>query len=114
VAILGPNVRQVHAMNTLSGLVRARSERSDSESSASDGLRRIGSCEWGSPRTRAPQAFPHLTVRQNLLLGVLQPAARARPYETLADGRDSFPAFAERYTQNRGALSGGEQQMVPP
>jgi branched-chain amino acid transport system ATP-binding protein len=56
--------------------------------------------------------FPTLTVRQNLLLGGYNPAARARRGESLAGGESLFPVLVERKDQLAGTMSGGQQQMV--
>lgn len=53
--------------------------------------------------------FPHLTVEENLRLGVL--AANGRPQER--DWvLDLFPVLRERMGQMGGSLSGGERQML--
>jgi branched-subunit amino acid ABC-type transport system permease component/ABC-type branched-subunit amino acid transport system ATPase component len=49
--------------------------------------------------------FPSLTVSDNLLLQLPDPADRTRVY-------DRFPALASRRNQPAGNLSGGEQQML--
>jgi branched-chain amino acid transport system ATP-binding protein len=56
--------------------------------------------------------FPTLTVRQNLLLGGYNPAARERRAESLAWVESLFPLLVERKDQLAGTMSGGQQQMV--
>jgi branched-chain amino acid transport system ATP-binding protein len=56
--------------------------------------------------------FPHLTVRQNLLLGAYHPAAKPHRAESLAAVEGLFPRLRERHEQLARTLSGGEQQMV--
>jgi branched-chain amino acid transport system ATP-binding protein len=56
--------------------------------------------------------FPTLTVRQNLLLGGYNPAARERRAESLAWVESLFPLLVERRDQLAGTMSGGQQQMV--
>ena len=58
------------------------------------------------------QIFPSLSVADNLELGAVSVAARARIAETLAYVYDRFPRLAERRKQAAGTLSGGEQQML--
>jgi branched-chain amino acid transport system ATP-binding protein len=53
-----------------------------------------------------------LTVRDNLLLGAHNPAARPHRAETLAALEQLFPVIAARGAQLASTLSGGEQQMV--
>ncbi|SAK81373.1 ABC transporter-like protein [Caballeronia fortuita] len=57
------------------------------------------------PETR--DAFPALTVRENLLLG-----ERKGTRFTLRDAYRLFPVLEERSSVKAGALSGGEQQML--
>ncbi len=53
--------------------------------------------------------FPHLTVDENLRLGLL---VRGGGEETLAPVLELFPTLRERRRQRAGTLSGGEQQML--
>jgi branched-chain amino acid transport system ATP-binding protein len=57
------------------------------------------------------QLFPTMSVRENLELGAVTPAARARRAETLSWVFSLFPRLEERVGQLAGTLSGGEQQM---
>jgi branched-chain amino acid transport system ATP-binding protein len=54
------------------------------------------------------RVFPHLTVRENLLIGVRE-GSGGRDLEGILS---SFPQLAERLAQRAGTLSGGEQQML--
>lgn len=56
--------------------------------------------------------FPEMTVEENLTIGSLYPAARAKRQETMALIYELFPRLKERRSQPAGTLSGGEQQMV--
>jgi branched-chain amino acid transport system ATP-binding protein len=53
-----------------------------------------------------------MTVMENLEMGALTPAGRARWQENLALILELFPVLAERRSQLAGTLSGGEQQML--
>ena len=113
-AILGPNGSgKSTLMNTLSGLVRARTGEISLDSQRIDGLppHRIVGLGLAHVLERR-RLFPYLSVRQNLLLGAYHPAAKARRAETLAEVEALFPRLRERETQAAGTLSGGEQQMV--
>lgn len=55
--------------------------------------------------------FPHLTVRQNLLLGV-KPNQKADDPWTIEKMYACFPRLMQRDRQKGGNLSGGEQQML--
>jgi len=56
--------------------------------------------------------FGTLSVRENLLLGGLNPLARPKRQENLEKVYQLFPRLRERSTQLAGTLSGGEQQML--
>jgi branched-chain amino acid transport system ATP-binding protein len=114
VAILGPNGSgKSTLMNTLSGLVRARSGQISLGDRRIDGLPPHKIVGLGLAHVlERRRLFPYLTVRQNLLLGAYHPAARARRDDTLADVESLFPRLRDRETQMAGTLSGGEQQMV--
>jgi branched-chain amino acid transport system ATP-binding protein len=58
------------------------------------------------------QVFASMTVMENLEMGALTPAGRARWQENLALILELFPVLAERRSQLAGTLSGGEQQML--
>jgi len=60
-----------------------------------------------SPQGR--MILPHLTVRENLLLGE---ACRRRGPWTLERIYDLFPILRERHNASGAALSGGQQQML--
>lgn len=56
--------------------------------------------------------FPTMTVRENLVMGGYLLADRVLKRQRLEMVFETFPALAERKSQNAGTLSGGEQQMV--
>ncbi|MBL8343645.1 MAG: ABC transporter ATP-binding protein [Rubrivivax sp.] len=56
--------------------------------------------------------FGSMTVLENLEIGSLLPAAKARRGETLAMVLALFPALEAKLGQAAGELSGGQQQMV--
>jgi branched-chain amino acid transport system ATP-binding protein len=56
--------------------------------------------------------FKHLTVRENLELGLDAKAPDAPMRHSLEDIFGLFPRIRERQDQKAGTLSGGEQQMV--
>jgi len=114
VAILGPNGSgKSTLMNTLSGLVRARSGEISLGDRRIDRLPPHKIVGLGLAHVlERRRLFPYLTVRQNLILGAYHPAARARREETLSDVEALFPRLKERHDQVAGTLSGGEQQMV--
>ena len=70
-------------------------------------------CEHGIGQVaEGRQIFPSLSVADNLDLGAVSAAARARAARTLDTIYDYFPVLAQRRRQAAGTLSGGEQQML--
>jgi branched-chain amino acid transport system ATP-binding protein len=68
----------------------------------------------GSGVVHVPEArrlFVEMTVEENLIMGSLSPAAKARRQERLKWVYSLFPRLLERHKQPAGTLSGGEQQM---
>jgi branched-chain amino acid transport system ATP-binding protein len=114
VALLGPNgAGKSTLMNTLSGLLRPRAGQ----------VLFAGRPIGGQPAHRIVREglshvlerrrlFPYLTVRQNVLLGAYNPAARAGRDEQLRRVTELFPLIEARAGQLAHTLSGGEQQMV--
>jgi branched-chain amino acid transport system ATP-binding protein len=56
--------------------------------------------------------FANLTVMENLEMGAYLPRTRTRYKENLDNVMARFPRLKERYRQQAGTLSGGEQQML--
>lgn len=56
--------------------------------------------------------FPTMTVRENLAMGGYLIKDRSLMRQRLEMVFETFPALADRKSQNAGTLSGGEQQMV--
>lgn len=56
--------------------------------------------------------FPEMSVEENLLMGALKGAARAKRAESMESVFELFPRLRERRGQDAGTLSGGEQQML--
>ncbi|OGK87476.1 MAG: branched-chain amino acid ABC transporter ATP-binding protein [Candidatus Rokubacteria bacterium GWC2_70_16] len=114
VAILGPNgAGKSTLMNTLSGLVRARSGEITFKGQLISGLppHRIVGLGLAHVLERR-RLFPYLTVRENLILGAYNPEARAHREGSLAEVEALFPFLRSRTSQLAHTLSGGEQQMV--
>ena len=56
--------------------------------------------------------FASMSVRENLEIGSLLPAAKARRSDSLAAVLALFPALERKLAQAAGELSGGQQQML--
>lgn len=119
VALLGRNgVGKSSTLKAIMGLVEAR--RGRIELATADGWRdvtRLPPWERAAlgigyvPEER--RIFPHLTVRENLRVGLdrltLSPRER---WEALERAFDLFPALPELLERPGGVLSGGQQQML--
>ena len=114
VAVLGPNgAGKSTLMNTISGLVAPRAGRITFRGKRTEGLpahRTVG--EGIAHVLERRRLFPFLSVRDNVLLGAHNPAARPHRAETLARVEALFPVVGSRRDQLAHTLSGGEQQMV--
>ena len=58
------------------------------------------------------RVFPHLTVKQNLLLGAWHPKAKEELSNSLNKVYKIFPKLETRSDQLAKTMSGGEQQML--
>ena len=58
------------------------------------------------------RVFPFMSVKDNLLMGAFTRTDKADIARTLESILQRFPRLRERYTQQAGTLSGGEQQMM--
>jgi branched-chain amino acid transport system ATP-binding protein len=114
VALLGPNgAGKSTLLNCVSGLVPAQAGRIEVDGRRVDGLPAHARVACGLAHVlERRRLFPHLTVRQNLLLGAYHPAAKPHRAESLAAVEGLFPRLRERHEQLARTLSGGEQQMV--
>jgi branched-chain amino acid transport system ATP-binding protein len=114
VALLGPNgAGKSTLMNTISGLLRPRAGQISLDGRPIAGLAAHRLVGLGlSHVLERRRLFPHLTVRQNVMLGAYHPRARARRAEQLERVTALFPVVRERAQQPAHTLSGGEQQMV--
>ena len=114
VSVIGPNgagkttlIQAVMGMNALQrGTIEWEGERISA-------LPAHRMCEKGLalvPESR--RLFTGITVRENLELGAMHPAARAVRERTFEQVCDLFPAVRAKLGQVSGTLSGGQQQMV--
>lgn len=58
------------------------------------------------------QLFPHISVKDNLLMGAYKRSARGIADLRMDEVLKIFPRLKDRVNQMAGSLSGGEQQMV--
>ncbi len=112
--VVGPNgAGKTTLINTLAGVLRARSGRIDFEGRDITALPPHRFCDAGIalvPEGR--RLFGSMSVLENLEIGSLLPAAKARRAQSLASVLALFPALKVKLGQAAGELSGGQQQMV--
>lgn len=116
VCLLGPNgAGKSTLMNSVAGSLSQKKGEILLEGLSIQGLSADQSVRRGlalSPEGR--QVFAPLTVQENLQMGAyIRPhSERAQVQQDLDWVLGLFPILAERFTQEAGTLSGGEQQML--
>jgi branched-chain amino acid transport system ATP-binding protein len=112
--VVGPNgAGKTTLINTLAGILRARAGRIDFEGRDITALAPHRYCEAGIaivPEGR--RLFGGMTVLENLEIGSVLPAAKAKRAASLESVLSLFPALKAKLGQAAGELSGGQQQMV--
>jgi len=112
--VVGPNgAGKTTLINTLAGILRARSGRLVFEGRDITALPPHRFCEAGIavvPEGR--RLFTGMSVRENLEIGSYLPAAKSQRHESLAAVLELFPVLREKLASPAGELSGGQQQMV--
>ncbi|WP_018238557.1 ABC transporter ATP-binding protein [Ensifer sp. BR816] len=92
--------------NIRKGEIRYQGKRIDGI--AADEIVRMGI----SMVPEARRVFPFMTVRDNLLMGAFTRSDKAEIRQSLEMVLTRFPRLKERYSQQAGTMSGGEQQML--
>jgi branched-chain amino acid transport system ATP-binding protein len=114
VTIVGANgAGKTTTLRTICGIVKPESGSIEFEGRKLDGLRSDEIVTAGI--TMVPegrQLFPHISVRDNLLMGAYKRSARSMANQRMDEVLQIFPRVRERLAQMAGSLSGGEQQMV--
>ena len=112
--VVGPNgAGKTTLINTLAGILRARSGRLVFEGRDITALPPHRFCEAGIavvPEGR--RLFTGMSVRENLEIGSYLPAAKSQRQDSLAAVLELFPVLREKLASPAGELSGGQQQMV--
>ncbi len=114
VALLGPNGSgKSTILNTISNLVEHRKGTINFENNLISNIPTFKRTELGiSHVLERRRVFPHLTVRQNLLLGAWHPRAKVELSNSLEKIYKIFPKLEIRSEQLAKTMSGGEQQML--
>jgi branched-chain amino acid transport system ATP-binding protein len=112
VALLGANgAGKTTTQKTISGMLRPAAGSITFAGERIDGIPPHHLIDRGIchvPEGR--HVFPRMTVQENLAMGAFR--FRAPDQDLLGQVLDMFPRLKERYSQQAGTLSGGEQQML--
>ena len=114
VALLGPNGSgKSTILNTISNLVKHKNGTINFENNLISNIPTYKRTELGiSHVLERRRVFPHLTVKQNLLLGAWHPKAKDELSNSLEKIYKIFPKLETRSAQLAKTMSGGEQQML--
>jgi branched-chain amino acid transport system ATP-binding protein len=114
VALLGPNGSgKSTILNTISNLVEHKNGTINFENNLISNIPTYKRTELGiSHVLERRRVFPHLTVKQNLLLGAWHQKAKDELSNSLEKIYKIFPKLETRSTQLAKTMSGGEQQML--
>jgi len=114
VALIGSNgAGKTTLLKTISGLMTPLGGSVRFQGETITGLPPHDICRRGVIQVPEGRAlFPRMRVIENLELGAYLPAARAQRHHALERVYRLFPRLKERWRQDAGTLSGGEQQMV--
>jgi branched-chain amino acid transport system ATP-binding protein len=114
VALLGPNGSgKSTILNTISNLVEHKNGTINFENNLISNIPTYKRTELGiSHVLERRRVFPHLTVKQNLLLGAWHPKAKDELSNSLEKIYKIFPKLETRSNQLAKTMSGGEQQML--
>ena len=114
VALLGPNGSgKSTVLNTISNLVEHKKGSITFNNTLISNIPTYKRTELGiSHVLERRRVFPHLTVKQNLLLGAWHPKAKEELSNSLNKVYKIFPKLETRSDQLAKTMSGGEQQML--
>ena len=114
VALLGPNGSgKSTVLNTISNLVEHKKGSITFDNTLISNIPTYRRTELGiSHVLERRRVFPHLTVKQNLLLGAWHPKAKEKLTNSLKKVYKIFPKLETRSDQLAKTMSGGEQQML--
>ena len=114
VALLGPNGSgKSTVLNTISNLVEPKKGSITFNDTLISNIPTYRRTELGiSHVLERRRVFPHLTVKQKLILGAWHPIAKEKLKHTLDKVYTIFPKLKTRSDQLAKTMSGGEQQML--
>ncbi|MCB1386468.1 MAG: ABC transporter ATP-binding protein [Nitratireductor sp.] len=114
VALIGANgAGKSSILRAITGLSKTRSGEVRYLGKRIDGLNPAEIVKMGIAMVpEGRRVFPHMSVKDNLLMGAFTRSDKADIARTLEMVLGRFPRLKERYSQMGGTLSGGEQQMM--
>ncbi len=114
VALIGANgAGKSSILRAITGLRRIRSGSIEFRGERIDGMAPDAIVKLGIAMVpEGRRVFPHMSVRDNLLMGAFARRDAAGIRATLEGVLHRFPRLRERYRQAAGTMSGGEQQML--
>jgi len=114
VALIGANgAGKSSILRAITGLSKIKSGKIHYQGSRLDGTpanQIVGQGIAMVPEGR--RVFPYMSIKDNLLMGAFSRNDKAGISRTLDSVLERFPRLKERYSQQAGTLSGGEQQMM--
>ncbi len=114
VALIGANgAGKSSILRAITGLSKIKSGQIHYQGSRLDGTpasQIVGKGIAMVPEGR--RVFPYMSIKDNLLMGAFSRNDKAGIARTLDSVLERFPRLKERYSQQAGTLSGGEQQMM--
>ncbi|MBU9698727.1 ABC transporter ATP-binding protein [Rhodobacteraceae bacterium HSP-20] len=114
VALIGANgAGKSSILRAITGLRKIKSGRIDFMGERLDGTAPADIVRKGIAMVpEGRRVFPFMSVKDNLLMGAFTRSDKADIARTLDSILTRFPRLKERYNQQAGTLSGGEQQMM--
>ncbi len=114
VALIGANgAGKSSILRAITGLRRIRSGQIRYQGKRIDGIGPDEIVRMGiSMVPEARRVFPYMSVRDNLLMGAFTRNDKVGIQQSMEMVLTRFPRLKERYSQQAGTMSGGEQQML--
>ena len=114
VALIGANgAGKSSILRAITGLRKLRSGEVHFEGRRIDGAAPDAIVKMGIAMVpEGRRVFPIMSVKDNLLMGAFTRTDKTGIAQTLESVLTRFPRLKERYNQQAGTLSGGEQQMM--
>ncbi|WP_405030182.1 ABC transporter ATP-binding protein [Mycoplana sp. BE70] len=114
VALIGANgAGKTSILRAVTGLRKIRSGQIHYRGNRIDGVAPDEIVRMGiSMVPEGRRVFPFMTVRDNLLMGAFSRTDKGEIRQSIEMVLTRFPRLKERYSQQAGTMSGGEQQML--